>query len=296
MNFKKIKTDFAITFAKLLAKLPIGLVLMLGRFLGRLTWLVPNKRKKIAARNIELCFPELSDSQQKNLLKKNLISTGQGFAETLIAYWGKQDKFMDDFQFSGLEHVEQAFAENKGCILLSCHLHSMELVIRAINLTIKNKGYMLARQHNNKIFEAHIDKARRAHCEKTIDKKDIRTVLKSLKLNQAVFYVPDQNFSYQCLYVDFFKQPAATVVAPARLAQSSKAAVIPWFGFREKDHWTISFLKPLEFFQDKDTESSLKQMNELFELHIRKHPEQYLWVHRRFKNHPKGKNYVYKDL
>jgi len=296
LNFKKIKTDLAVFLARLLAKLPIGWVLMFGHFFGWMIWLIPNKRKKIAARNIELCFPEFSDLQQKKLLKNNLISTGQGFAETLIAYWGRQDKFMADFEFSGLEYVEQAFAENKGCILLSCHLHSMELVIRAINLTIVNKGYMLARQHNNKIFEAHVDKARRAHCEKTIDKKDIRTVLKSLKSNQAVFYVPDQNFSYRCIYVDFFKQPAATVIAPVRLAQSSKAVVVPWFGFREGSRWKVSFLKPLKSFQDEDVESSLKHMNNLFEQQIRKHPEQYLWVHRRFKNHPKGRNYVYRDI
>jgi len=299
--YKKIKTNLFVGMAKLIAKLPLEMILKIGGFLGYLTWLIANKRKKIAKRNIALCFPEMPDEKQKQLLKNNLVSTGIGFAETIIAFWSKQNKIDNRFEFSGLEHVEQAFKNNKGCILLSCHLHSIELTIRAINNQLQNKGHMLARQHNNKIFEAHIDKARRAHCEKTIDKKDVRTVLKSLKANNPVYYVPDQNFSYQCQYIEFFAQPAATVIAPVRLAQVSQSPVIPWFAFRGKNEkgktcWKIHFHKPLDYFKNADIETSLTQMNRLFEEEIRKHPEQYLWVHRRFKNHPKGKNYLYKGL
>ncbi len=291
-----IKTNIAVYCARQYAKLPRSFILMTGRFFGRLSWVLPNKRKKIAARNIALCFPDMPTEEQQKLLKRNLISTGQGFAESLMAYWSKPSAFMPHVYFSGLENLDAAFSQNKGCILLSCHLHSMELAIRAINLTMSKEGHMLARQHNNKVFEAHIDKARRAHCHKTIDKKDMRTVLKSLKSNQAVYYVPDQNFSYQCLHVDFFGQTAATVIAPVRLAQSSQAAVIPWFGFYKNNAWHVSFLPAVDFNKNHSMESNLKNMNALFEQQILKHPEQYLWVHRRFKNHPLGKNHVYKDL
>lgn len=301
MSFKKIKTNFLVGFAKLIAKLPLGLVLKIGGIIGYLTWIIPNKRKKIAARNLSLCFPHMNEGEQTKLLKRNLISTGVGFAEMVIAFWSHSKRLENRVKFTGLEHVEKALSENNGCILLSCHLHSIELVIRFINNHLSNKGHMLARQHNNKLFEFHIDKARRAHCEKTIDKKDVKTVLKSLKSNHPVYYVPDQNFSYQCQFIDFFGQPAATVIAPVRLAQVSKSPVVPWFGFREKDKngkicWTVQFYKPLEYFHEQDIESSLKNMNKLFEQQIRKHPEQYLWVHRRFKNHPKGKNFLYKNL
>jgi KDO2-lipid IV(A) lauroyltransferase len=301
MNLKKIKIDLAVNLAKLIAKLPLTVILMLGGSIGWLTWATPNKRKKVAQRNIELCFPELSKEQQKKLLKDNLISTGKGFAETLIAYWGKTDKFIDRFQVSGLEHVEKALKEGKGCLLMGIHLHPLELSIRVINTKISRKGHMLARQHNNKIFEAHVEQARKKHCEKTIDKKGLRSVFKSLKGNNPVFYIPDQNFSYQCLYIDFFKQPASTVIAPARLAQSSGTPVIAWFGFRKRDennkwYWQLSLHKPLDYFHTDETEISLTKMTKLFEQQISKHPEQYLWAHRRFKNHPEGKNHVYRDL
>jgi KDO2-lipid IV(A) lauroyltransferase len=296
LSFKKLQTDFLIGIAKLMAKLPITVILKIGEALGYLTWLIPNKRKKIAAKNIALCFPGLSPKEQRLLVKKNLVSTGVGFAETIIAHWSKTDKFIDQFEFEGLEFIEQSINKNKGCILLSCHLHSIELAVRVINSQLKNKAYLLSRQHNNKIFQAHIDQARRAHCEKTIDKKDVRTVLKSLKSNHPVFYFSDQNFSYHCEYIDFFKQPAATVIAPVRIAQSSQASVIPWFCFRENKKWKIQFLEPLNYFYNDEIKVSLRKMNQLFEEQIKLHPEQYLWVHRRFKNHPKGKNFYYKNL
>ncbi len=296
MSFQKLTTDFFISIAKLLARFPLVVILKFGGFLGYITWLVPNKRKKIAARNIELCFPELSAKQQRSLLKQNLISTGVGFAEMIVAYWSKTDKFIHRFEFAGLQHLEKALKKNKGCILLSCHLHSMELATRAINSQLKQPSYILGRQHNNKVFEAHIDKARKQHCEKTIDKKDLRSVLKAFKNNRCIYYIPDQNFSYNCEYIDFFKLPAATVLAPVKIAKSSESSVVPWFCFRENNRWKIQFLEPLDYFQSDEITQSLQKMNQLFENQIRKHPEQYLWVHRRFKNHPKGKNYLYQNL
>ena len=301
MNFKKIKTDSFVILAKLIAKFPLKILMGFGVFIGFLTWLIPNKRKKIAQRNIQLCFPKLSLEKQKALVKNNLISTGIGFAEMILAYWANESKFIYNFEFSGIKHYKRALEKQKGCILLSCHLHPMELATKAINSKISPPAFILGRQHNNKIFEKYIDDARKTHCEKTIDKKDLRTVLKSLKSNRSIYYIPDQNFSYQCEYIDFFNQPAATVIAPVRLAQSTKTSVVPWFCFRYKNKegkycWKVEFLPALDYFHDKDTIQNLTKMNQLFEAQIKMHPEQYLWVHRRFKNHPKGKNYLYKDL
>jgi KDO2-lipid IV(A) lauroyltransferase len=296
VSFKKIKTNFLISVAKIIAMFPLDAILKIGASIGYLTWLIPNKRKKIATRNIVLCFPDLSNKHQRSLVKENLISTGIGFAEMIISFWSKTDKFIHRFDFEGLEYVESALKRNKGCILLSCHIHSIELASRAINTQLNNPAFILGRQHNNKIFETHVDNARRKHCEKTIDKKDLRSVLKAFKENRFIFYIPDQNFSYHCEYIDFFKQPAATVIAPVKISQTSQAAVVPWFCFREKNKWKIQFHPPLDYFYTEDMTCSLTRMNQLFEAQIKKYPEQYLWVHRRFKNHPKGKNYLYKDL
>ena len=301
MSFKRTKTNFIVALAKLLMKLPLSFILALGYFVGWLFWLIPNKRKKIAHRNIELCFPDLSFKDRKKLLKQNLISNGKGLLETIYAYWGKTEKITERVEFSGLDVIEKALSEENGCLLISCHLHPMELVIRAINNTLSKPGHMLARQHNNKIFEEHVDIARRTHCKKTIDKKDMKNVLKSLKNNYPVYFFPDQNFSYQFEYINFFGVPAATVTGLARLAKSTNVPVIPWFGFRRKDSngktiYHVDVLPPLGIFQGDDIKENLLKLNQLFEQQIKKHPEHYLWVHRRFKNHPKGRNYLYKNL
>lgn len=295
MSYRKIKTDALVKVAKLTARLPYAFLNSFGRFIGLMFYWLPNSRKKVAATNLKICFPELNHQQHKQLLKQNLASTGQALTESLFAYWGDDEKILRSFEVSGLEHIEEALKQQKGCLLLSYHHHLIELTTRIINLHLQEKkAHMLVRQHNNKDYEYHVDQARRNHCEKTIDKKDMKAVLKSLKSNHSVFYVPDQNFSYHFEYIDFFGQPAATVKAPARIAQATQAPVVPWFAYREGKKNKIEIGEPLEYFNEKDTLKTLKLMNQLFEKNIRKHPEQYLWVHKRFKNHPKGKNYIYK--
>ncbi len=301
MKSNKIKTGFVVKFSQLLMKLPLTVILALGGFIGWMTWKIPNKRKKIATRNIELCFPELSKLEHKNLVKDNLISTGKGLTETMLSYWAKTDKFIGIYKFSGLEHIENALEQGQGCILLGMHCHSIELNIRAINEKLSKKGHMLVRQHNNKVYEAHVDHARTNHCGKTIDKKNLKELFISLKNNNPVFYMPDQNFSYKFMYIDFFKQPAATVIGPSLLAQSCSSPIIPWFGFRRKDekgqlYWQITVQKPMNYLKHDEAKIGLTKMNKMFEQQIRMFPDQYLWAHRRFKNHPNGTNYIYKDI
>lgn len=297
MSFKKIKTDSAIVLAKLFVWLPRPIILIVGRLIGRIVFLSSSRRKKIAHKNIQLCFPELDAIEQEQLVKNNLISTGQGLTESLLAYWANDSKCSKNTVINGLEYVKIALQGGKGCLLLSYHHHLIELACRVININLETKSHMLVRQHNNKFLEKHIDQARRSHCDKTIDKKDMKSVMKSLKNNSPVFYVPDQNFSYQFEYIDFFKQPAATVLAAARIAQITQSPVIPWSAYRGKSgKYVIEFHEPLKYFNDKNTSKTLEKMNSWFELKIRKNPEQYLWVHRRFKNHPKGKNFIYNEI
>ena len=296
MSFRRIKTNFLVFLGRSFTKLPYGYVVAIGRLIGRIFYWIPNSRKKIALKNIELCFQDLSGDQQSRLLKNNLISTGQGLAETLMAYWSHEKKFSNRFKLIGIENIDKALAQNRGCILLSYHHHLIELATRVINQHLEEKkAHMLVRQHNNKDYEHHVDLARRNHCEKTIDKKDMKSVLKSLKGNHPVFYIPDQNFSYQFEYINFFGQPAATVIAPARIAQSTKSPVIPWSAYRKGSKNIIEIGEPLTYFNESETTETLGLMNKFFENCIKQNPEQYLWVHKRFKNHPKGKNHVYEN-
>ncbi|MCF6299748.1 MAG: lysophospholipid acyltransferase family protein [Proteobacteria bacterium] len=295
MSFKKLKTKLLVSVAKAVVKLPLFFQLWLGRILGLLLFYLPNKRKNIAGINLALCFPELSPAALKKLLKQNLISTGQGGIEMIIALWGDEKKYFQNVTVTGFENLQQQHATGNGCLLLSCHTNSLELGIRFLNIKLKRSkmlmGHMLSRQHNNKLLQGQFEKARMEYTDKEIDKKDIRSMLKAIKSGYPVYYLPDQNFSYQFEYIKFFGVPAATTTAPVKLAQSNKLTIIPWFCYRNaKNQWQIDILPKADYFAELGTDKALEKMNKMFEQQIKKHPEQYLWVHRRFKNQADGKN------
>ena len=292
MSYSKTKTDIQVRLAKWLAKRKLTTQMRVGRLLGRLFYYVPNSRKSIARTNISICFPDLNKKQAKKLLKKNLISTGQGIVEMMAALWAGQEQVVGKFDVVGFENLVEVMQSGQGCLLLSCHTTSIEWGIRGLNHQLKQLsmpvGHMLARQHNNKMLEAHLETARLGFVEKLIDKKNIRSLLSSIKTGHPVYYAPDQNFSYQVTFADFFGRPAATTVGTHKLADKG-VKVIPWFCFRTGPcQWRIEILPEMSQLPLLDEAMASAQINQLFEQQILKHPEQYLWVHRRFKNQPEG--------
>ncbi len=292
MSYSKRKTDFKVGLARWLAGRKLTTQMRLGRLIGRVFYYLPNSRKNIARTNIAICFPDLDQRNAKKLLKSNLISTGQGIIEMLAALWTDKNQVVDRFDIIGIENLTDVLSSGKGCLLLSCHTTSIEWGIRGLNLQLQNMnapvGHMLARQHNNKLLEAHLEQARLGFVEKLIDKKNIRSLLASIKSGHPVYYAPDQNFSYQVDFTNFFGRPAATTTGTQKLAKKG-VKVIPWFCFRTGPcQWRIEILPEMSAsISNKETVASL-YINQLFEQQISKHPEQYLWVHRRFKNQPNG--------
>ena len=298
MSFKKIKTEAFVALGKLICRMPLAMQMALGRVVGRLFNWLPNKRKQIAEANITHCFSGLGSGQQDRLVKANLISTGQGVSEMMAALWARDAQVADKFEIRGLPILKEAMSSGQGCLLLSCHTTSIEWGIRGLNHALKQAGlpvgHMLARANNNKQLEAHYTKAREGFVEKVIDKKDIRSLLKSIKSGHGVYYAPDQNFSYQCEFIPFFGQAAATAIGPVKLVRSAKLNVIPWFCFRTgPTSWVIDICPEFSGMRESSVSQALSEMNQLFEKKISQYPEQYLWVHRRFKNQPEGKDSIY---
>lgn len=300
MSFNSVKTDVNVALAKLFCRLPLSWQMACGRTLGRLFYCLPNRRKRIATINLNICFPD--HNNHKALLKANLMATGQGVTEMLAALWYEPNNLsgqtMGRFSFSGFEHLENVLKQGSGCLLLSCHTTSIEWGIRGLNKKLADSGlpvgHMLARQHNNKDLEAHLEKARIGFVEKVIDKKNIRSLLQSIKSGHPVYYAPDQNFSYKVKFADFFGRPAATTTGTQNLAKKG-VKVVPWFCFRTGPaHWRIEILPEMQELGQIDEAIAATQINQLFEQQIKQHPEQYLWVHRRFKNQPEGYDNPYK--
>jgi KDO2-lipid IV(A) lauroyltransferase len=277
-----------------LTRLPYHWQLAVGQQLGRLAyWLAP-RRRQIADINIKRCFPELNSTQQHQLVVKHFESLGMGLLEMLSAWWLPDTKLTPLGHIQGLEYLQAALARGQGVILVSAHFTSLEIGNRFLTRYIAL--HATYRRHENPLIEYVIKKNRERHAQKAIPREAVREMLLSLKQNKVLWLATDQNFGHkQSVFADFFNIPAATSTAISRFAQISGAAVIPCFTQRLETlkGYQVILQSALENFPSGDPQQDASRINQLIEKQIRCAPEQYLWVHRRFKDRPVGEQNFY---
>lgn len=276
------------------AQLPWPLQRTLGRGLGRALYHLARRRRRIARINLKLCFPDLDDRERTGLLRRHFQSLGLGVIETAMSWWTPARRLEHRYRLEGLEHLQAALARGRGVILLSAHFTTLELAGRL--LALQAPFHVLYRSHKNPVFERVMRRARERHFERAIAREDLRGMLASLKDNLPVWYAPDQDYGREkSLFAPFFGVPAATITATSRLAAASGAAVVPFFPERRHDGrgYVLRLLPALDDFPGASPEADAARINRLIEDAIRAAPEQYLWVHRRFKTRPKGAAGVY---
>ncbi len=277
-----------------LAQLPFAWQLAIGRGLGLLSERVSPRRKRIAAINLALCFPDKSEAERRALLHGHFVSLGIGAVETAMSWWTPAARLRKRVQIEGLEHLQRAHEAGKGVILLSGHFTTLEIGGRL--LALHAPFHVHYREHKNPVFEAVMKRAREARFEKAIPRGNMRAMVRSLKENTAVWYAPDQNYGAEhSVFVPFFGVPAATITATSRLARMTGAAVVPFFQERLPGTrgYRLTLLPALTDFPSDDDAADAARVNGIIEDAIRRAPEQYLWTHRRFKTRPPGAAPVY---
>jgi len=272
----------------LIIQLPYRQQLKFGRAIGRLAAKFSKKRRwKIAAINIALCFPELSNSAQHDLVQQHFETLGITLVETALAWWGTDKQLQNLAHVSGIEHLEKALKKGKGAILFSGHYTSLELGLRF--LAPHCQFSFAYRHHENPLINYIILKSRMNHVKRAIRRDDIRSMIRSLRENKAVWFAPDQNSGgKQNLFAPFFNVPAATSTATVRLANLTETAIVPFVSHRLANGkgYQISLLPSLENFPTDDLAEDVARLNKVIETAVRLAPDQYLWVHRRFKDRP----------
>lgn len=266
--------------------LPHAIQLGLGRQLGRGLMRLAPRRRRIAAINLQLCFPEFSDADRNALLARHFESLGMGMMEVAMTWWAPDRQLRPLGRIEGLQHLHQALSQGRGVLLLSAHFTSLEM--GACLLTWEVPFYALYREHKNPLFQAVMHRGRERHAEKVIPHYDMRAMLRSLRENKAVWYAPDQNYGLKySVFAPFFGISAATNTATSRLARASGAPVIPFFTRRlPQGGYLLTLYPPLSDFPSDDVAQDAARINRMIEDEVRKAPEQYLWVHRRFKDRP----------
>jgi len=276
-------------------KLPSGLRRGLGRWLGVLTARLPGERRRVAARNIELCFPELSPQQRAELLHAALRDLGMLLVEFALAWFGSARAVARvPCAIDGLEHLERCRAENRGVLLVGAHFSHLELCARLVSQRIRIAG--MYRVMDDPVFERAVLRARLRYAQAMFAKEELRATVKYMKAGGTVWYAPDQDMrGKDSVFVPFFGVSAATITATHHLARLSGAAVIPFFHRRNAGGrgYTIRLEAPLENFPSADVVADTARVNACVERMVREAPAQYLWIHKRFKSRPQGEPPLY---
>lgn len=280
-------TWFGIGVLRLVALLPYRAILLAGPTVGRLYAHLLPKRKAIARINIDLCFPERSEQWRARLLRESFDSLGISLLEAPLAWWGAPRRISQLAQVHGLAHLQRALESGKGVLLLSAHMNSPEFGNR---LLLSIQPFMgMYRPSDNPVLEKVIAGARSKWSQGIIPRHNVRALIRALKQGHAVWYAVDQNTNRkESVFVNFFGIPASTNSATARLAKISGAVVVPFRAIRRDDgRGHDLFLEPpWEHFPSGDLLADTQRVNDLVERWVRETPQQYLWIHRRFRTRP----------
>jgi len=281
---------------RLLILLPYPVLMKLGTALGIIMYHLLKKGRQTIDINIRLCFPNLTHKERKKLIKKNMISYGKGLFETALSLWASDKKIARLYMINGLQHIFDAFDAERGFIILCAHFTMLELTGRMLSMSGKVAGHAMYHKFKNPLLNDLINKNREKYCDNVISNKNVAGIFKSLANNHGVWYAPDEDCRRSNkVFAPFFNVQAATTTATSRIAKISGTKVIPFFVYRKENNkgYVLNILHPLENFPSDDEYQDTLRINKLIENAVKQHPDQYIWMRRRFRTRPKGEPDIY---
>ena len=284
----------AILLLRIVAILPFRAKLIAGQGLGWLVFHLVKKRRHTVQTNVRLCFSELNAIQQKKMVRDIFAANGIGFFEIAWAWWANIKDIEQRYDIEGLEHIEAAKADGSGVLLVGAHFVHLDLCGLMANHS--SPMGVIYRKNNNPVFEYIITKGRNRFFENVIERSDMRNIVRQLRDGKSIWYSPDQDFGRdQAVFAPFFGIQAATLVATSRLAKMGRAKPVGIAHYRDPvTHRYRIVLTPVnEAFPTGDDQKDATLINAMLEKAIRVQPEQYMWVHRRFKTRPEGEPSLY---
>ena len=289
---------FGIGLLRLVCLLPHRVSLGVGRGLGRLGYVLGGTRRAIVRRNIELCFPELGADGRDALAKRHYESVGMDTIEIGLARWGS-DQFHERVgRIEGFEHLDAISSTGQGVILLAAHFSTLEMMGRKLGKISAPIDAVYRKNRSEFITELQRTGRLRGGADDTIEKRDTKRMVRSLRNGHLLWYAPDQSYDRAgAAVIEFLGVPSMCTTATSKLARLGKAAVLPYFSERQDDGtYVYRILPPFENFPSDDPVEDTRKYVRVLEEHVRRCPEQYLWAHRKFKNLPPEYPDYYADL
>lgn len=282
---------------RLVCLLPHRVALAIGRGLGRIAERLAGSRRAIVRRNIELCFPDLTPSERDALATQHFEALGMSLIEMGLGRWASDRTHSKIARLDGVEHLHEALERGKGVILLSAHFTTLEISGRLLAMNCPPFDAVYRKNRSEFITELQRT-GRERSADATIEKRDIKKMVRRLREGRPVWYAPDQSYDRKgAAVIPFFGVPAMHTTATSTLARLGDAVTLPFFPRRLDDgSYVHTILPPLQDFPGDDPVEDTRKYLHVLEEHIRRCPEQYLWIHRKFKNLPQDYNDYYADL
>ncbi|MDY0972351.1 kdo(2)-lipid IV(A) palmitoleoyltransferase [Siccibacter turicensis] len=274
----------------LLVQLPYPVLAKLGSTLGRLARPFLKKREYVANRNLELCFPKMEAASRNTLLTDNFTSLGMALIETGMAWFWSDARLRKHFDVEGFANLQHALDQGKGVMVVGVHFMSLELGGRVMGLCRP----MMAtyRPHNNPVLEWVQTRGRLRSNKAMIDRRNLKGLVGALKKGEAVWFAPDQDYGRKgSVFAPFFAmENTATTNGTYVISRLSGASMLTITMIRRKDNagYRLYIGNMLTDYPSGNEQAAASYINKVIEDEILRAPEQYLWVHRRFKTRPLG--------
>ncbi len=298
LNIKFIHPKFFTTWI-LISLMRIGVFIpfraqvVIGRFIGKSIYPFMSKLRSTAYSNISHCFPEKKQSQVNIMVKRHFEAIGVSLFETANAYYASDRKISQLLTIKNEHYFTDALKQEGGIILLCAHFMPLMLGSRA--LLLKHTIANIYRPQNNKLFDKAMVKGYKKNGAVMIKSTDTRSIIKAINNSLPIWYAPDQDLGKNnSVFAPLFGIQTATASATARLAKNNQTRVIPYSFIRTSQGYEMSFDNALSDFPSNDPIADATTTNEILEKQIKSAPEQYLWIHRRFKTRPEGADNFYK--
>ncbi|QDQ29299.1 lipid A biosynthesis acyltransferase [Chitinimonas arctica] len=275
----------------LLHWIPFRLMSRLGGILGELLYRFAGERRQVGEINLKLCFPAMPDAERAALLRRHFRMMARAFLEYAYSWHANADELRRLVRVEGMEHLEAL--RDRPVILFAGHFTGLEICGLRLSVDVPMIDIFTHQKHDG-LDELMRAKRGRFGGRLVARQEGIRPILRALKEGWRLYYLPDQDLGErESVFLPFFGVQAATITALSRLAQSTGAAVVPCFPYREENGYVMRIEAPLPDFPSDDPVADAARMNLELEGRILHAPEQYFWLHKRFKTRPPGEARFY---
>ncbi len=279
----------------LLQWLPWPLLHRLGRGLGWLLFHLARSRRRIAQRNLELCLREHSVAERDAVLREHFAWIGRSLLERGLFWHASAERLRAMVRVEG--DVQLADRSDRCVMWLVPHFVALEAAAAAVQLFQRTRGATIYQSQSNPVFDAAMRRGReRFGASLLFSRHDgAKKLVRAIRQDKLGFFnLPDMDFGTKdAAFVPFFGVPAATLLAPSRMAKMLDMVVQPVVATMTPEGWTVRFEPPLEHWPSDDAVADATAMNAWIEREILRNPSQYLWVHKRFKTRPEGEPGLY---